>query len=151
MINPSQSSITDNMLIHTVNAISQNTTCSWINIPNNQSHLRDTFTGTVCFRVATRVIMGRFRFRVRDRSMILDINVLIQEHDLAKSRRPISMYNITIYSKMLKTNSKMTTGLTVLKLPTISVNFKDVTFSSLVHIALMGNENELFSVTFRVT
>ncbi len=38
-----------------LNVISQSTTCSWINIPINQSELSDTFTGTVCFRLTTTV------------------------------------------------------------------------------------------------
>lgn len=35
----------------------------------------------------------------------------------------------------------------LIKLPTISVNVKDVTFTCLVHITMTGNENELLSVT----
>ncbi len=80
---------------------------SWNNIPINQSQLRDTFTGNVCFRITTRVRcfctlviqlsfpsdfwdklwVGKVRGRDRVRFMFLDSNVvpgttkdIVQEH-----------------------------------------------------------------------
>ncbi len=38
-----------------VSVISPSTTCSWINIPINQSELRDNFSGNICFRLTIKV------------------------------------------------------------------------------------------------